>query len=323
MIDARFCVAPMIDWTDRHCRYFHRLLAPSAMLYTEMITAAAIEHGDVPYLLGHKRAEHPLALQLGGADCKQMARAVDVAARYDFDEYNINVGCPSDRVQSGRFGACLMAEPKTVLAVYRAMQAATNKPVTVKTRLGIDDHDSDEFLFRLLDPLVDDGLGCVILHARIAILSGLSPKENRTVPPLNYDRVYRVRDRYPQIRLVLNGGVQTLVDSLKHLSRVDAVMIGREAYQNPWFLTALEAELGEGIAPPSRDAVLLRYRHYIVEELASGQALAPTLRPVLGLYSGQPGARRWRRYLSENMHRAGAGVEVLDAGLELVTSAAA
>ncbi len=314
-----FSVAPMIDWTDRHCRYLHRLIAPSAELYTEMVTAAAIKHGNRQRLLTHSAAESPVVLQLGGADPDLMAAAVNVAEYFDFDAYNINVGCPSDRVQSGRFGACLMAEPQTVVACYKAMRAESEKPVTIKTRLGIDESDSDEFLFRFLDPLVSAGVPKVILHARIAILTGLSPKENRTIPPLNYERVYRVRSRYPDIALVVNGGIKTRAAAEQQLEHVDGVMIGREAYQNPWFLHELSRAL-HGAPAASREAVIAKYREYANVQLEQGVSLRTLIRPLLGLYTGQPGARRWRRMLSE-----GAGsneIALLDRAVDEVRVAA-
>ncbi len=289
----------MIDWTDRHCRFFHRLLAPRAFLYTEMLTAAALHHGEAVRFLTHSESESPLALQLGGADPALMAAGVRDAVAFGFDEFNINVGCPSDRVQSGRFGACLMAHPEIVRNCFVAMRAETDRPITVKTRLGIDNQDSDEFLFRLLDPLVDAGLAKLILHARIAILDGLSPKENRSVPPLNYERVYRVRERYPHIELIINGGIAELADVKQHLSKVDGVMIGREAYQNPWFLYELASAL-DARSATTREAVLAKFRCYAAEQLEQGVALRPLIRPLLGLFAGQPGARHWRRGLSEN-----------------------
>ena len=233
---SRISIAPMMDWTDRHCRYFMRLLSPSALLYTEMVTAAAIVHGDAERFLRFNEEEHPVALQLGGSDPEWMARATELASRYGYDEININVGCPSDRVQSGQFGACLMASPERVAACFAAMQAETDAPVTVKSRIGIDDQDSYEFLLAFIEPLVAAGCRKFIVHARIAILEGLSPKENRSVPPLNYERVFRLKHDFPELEIVINGGLTGIeqVDSV--LEHVDGAMIGRQAYHQPYFL---------------------------------------------------------------------------------------
>ncbi|MEL7535542.1 MAG: tRNA dihydrouridine(20/20a) synthase DusA [Pseudomonadota bacterium] len=311
-----FSVAPMIDWTDRHCRYFHRLLAPHAPLYTEMITAAALEHGDAARLLAFDAAEHPVILQLGGSDPRQMASAARRGAAAGFDEININVGCPSDRVQSGRFGACLMAEPALVRDCFEAMRAAVAVPVTVKTRLGIDDHDSLEFLLALIEPLVAAGLGTLVLHARIAILSGLSPKQNRTIPPLNYERVYTIKQRFPDLCVVLNGGVQSIADVHRHRAHVDAVMLGREAYNNPYRLAELSAEFEPATTLPSRIDVLQRYRPYAEQQLARGVRLHHMTRHLTGLFNGIAGGRRWRRLLSE-------GAAARDADWRVVETAAA
>ncbi|MEM8984026.1 MAG: tRNA dihydrouridine(20/20a) synthase DusA [Pseudomonadota bacterium] len=305
-------VAPMIDWTDRHCRYFHRLLAPQALLYTEMITAAALQHGDTERLLAFDSAEHPVALQLGGADPAAMAYAARLGAEAGYDEININVGCPSDRVQSGRFGACLMAEPATVVACFERMQTAVAVPVTVKTRLGIDAHDSFDFLLALIEPLLAAGLQKLILHARIAILSGLSPKQNRTIPPLNYQRVYALKERFPDLTVILNGGVQTHADLVHHCQYVDGVMLGREAYNNPYRLAELTTAIEPNIALPSRSAVLARYRQYVAAQLHRGVRLHHMTRHIIGLYNGVPGCRHWRRRLSEGGCRDGADWEVVE-----------
>ena len=312
---ARLSVAPMIDWTDRHCRYFHRLLAPGALLYTEMITAAALRHGDADRLLAFDAAEHPVALQLGGADPAEMAAGAVLGAEAGYDEININVGCPSDRVQSGRFGACLMAEPETVVACFSRMQAAVTVPVTVKTRLGIDDQDSMAFLLALVEPLVAAGLKKLVLHARIARLSGLSPKQNRTVPPLNYPRVFELKQRFPDLVVILNGGVQTVADAVSHCERVDGVMVGREAYNNPFRLAELAVGLGISPALPSRDVVLARYRAYAERELAAGVRLHHMTRHLVGLYNGLAGARRWRQVLSAHGNRPGANWAVVERAL--------
>ena len=248
MLTNKILIAPMMDWTDRHCRFFLRLLNPHARLYTEMVTAAALRHGDVTSLLRFDPAEHPVALQLGGSDPALMAAGARLGADAGYDEININVGCPSDRVQSGAFGACLMATPGMVASCVAAMREAVDVPVTVKTRIGIDDKDSYEFLLRFIDTVADAGCDTFIVHARKAILSGLSPKENRTVPPLDYHRVYRLKHDRPDLTIVLNGGVTTRADCERHLAEVDAVMIGRQAYQNPWFLTELvDLDAGDGL----------------------------------------------------------------------------
>lgn len=317
---SRISVAPMMDWTDRHCRYFMRLLSPSAFLYTEMVTAAAIHHGDAERLLEFRNEEHPVALQLGGSDPDLMAEATRSAAAFRYDEININVGCPSDRVQSGQFGACLMAKPEVVADCYRGMQAETDAPVTVKTRIGIDDKDSDEFLRRFADVLVAAGCRKFIVHARIAILEGLSPKENRSVPPLNYERVYRLKRDYPELEVIINGGLTSL-DGVDAVSpHVDGVMIGRQAYHQPYFLAQLEQHFDPDWPLPDRHAVVEKMMPYIESELAAGTALNRITRHMLGLFAGQPGARAWRRYISENAHRSGPEV-LLDALKAMPTAA--
>lgn len=307
-----------MDWTDRHCRYFMRLLSPSARLYTEMVTAAALVHGDAERLLRFHPAEQPVALQLGGSDPVLMAAAARIGAEFGYVEININIGCPSDKVQSGQFGACLMSQPATVAACVRAMQVATDVPITVKTRIGIDDHDSYEFLCEFIEPVADAGCNTFIVHARKAILGGLSPKQNRSIPPLNYDRVYRLKRDYPHLTIVLNGGIATVDQAMQHLEFVDGVMVGREAYQNPWFLVELEQTLRGEDAPSPRDRqqVGRKMLPYIEEQLAAGAELKHITRHMLGLFAGQSGAREWRRHLSENAHRSGAGVEVVEQMLD-------
>lgn len=313
---VRFSVAPMMDWTDRHCRYLMRLISPSVFLYTEMVTAAAIEHGDRDRLLGFDDREHPVAVQLGGSDPDSMAAAARVAEGYGYDEININVGCPSDRVQSGQFGACLMAEPDRVAACFEAMQSAVSVPVTIKCRLGIDNHDSVDFLYAFIRPLVEAGCRRFIVHARMAILDGLSPKENRTVPPLNYPRVYRLKQDFPELDITLNGGLTSIEQARDVLQHVDGVMIGREAYHNPYFLAALEHIDNPDFDPPDRDAVVQGMLPYIEEQLARGVRLGSITRHMLGLYAGQGGARVWRRTLSEEAHKSGAGTDVIKLALE-------
>lgn len=307
----RFSVAPMLDWTDRHCRYFLRRISRHALLYTEMVTTGAILHGKGDYLAYHQE-EHPLALQLGGSDPDALARCARLAAERGYDEINLNVGCPSDRVQNGRFGACLMGEAALVAECVAAMQAAVSIPVTVKTRIGIDDQDSYEFLRAFIDTVSAAGCDTFIVHARKAWLSGLSPKENREIPPLDYPRVYQLKQDYPQLTISLNGGVQTMADIQTHLQHVDGVMVGREAYQNPYLLAEVDRLLyDDDHVVPSRHQVVLDMVPYIEQELAKGNHLAHITRHMLGLFQGVPGARAWRRYLSENACRRDAGVPVL------------
>ncbi len=314
----------MMDWTDRHCRFFMRLLSPSMGLYTEMVTAAALQHGDAEKLLRFDQSEHPVALQLGGSDPAQMASAAKLGEDAGYDEININIGCPSDRVQSGAFGACLMSRPELVADCVRAMRSAVSTPVTIKTRIGIDDFDQYEFLRDFISANVDAGCDTFVVHARKAILAGLSPKDNRSVPQLNYERVYRVKDAFPELTIVLNGGVTTLDECRKHLQHVDGVMIGRQAYHQPWFLTELEQAFGrdDTYVVPHRHDVIRRMTPYIERELDDGAQLKHITRHLLGLFAGQPGARAWRRYLSEQAHRPGAGLEVLEGALVKLPQAA-
>ncbi len=305
---ARLSVAPMMDWTDRHCRYLHRLLAPDALLYTEMVHSAAVVRGDTDRFLDPGEVEGPVALQLGGCDPAEMAAAARLGEQYGYDVININVGCPSDRVQSGRFGACLMAQPQVVADCVRAMTECVSIPVTIKTRIGIDDRDSDEFLAAFVDATAAAGCRDFVVHARIAVLSGLSPKQNREIPPLNYPRVYRLKRERPQLRIVVNGGIRDVGAARAHLARVDGVMIGREAYHNPMFLAALDRALHPDRPLPERDAVLRDYAAYAERQLATGIPLRAVARHTLGLFQGQPGARRFRRILGEGMQDRDAGV---------------
>jgi tRNA-dihydrouridine synthase A len=315
-------VAPMMDWTDRHCRYFMRLLSPNVFLYTEMVTANALHFGDAESLLRYDMSEHPLAVQLGGSDPGLMSEAAGRAAAVGYDEININVGCPSDRVQSGQFGACLMAHPDVVASCFKAMQAEVDVPVTVKTRIGIDDKDSDDFLGRFVDEVAAAGCRKFIVHARIAILDGLSPKENRTVPPLNYERVYRLKESHPELEIVLNGGISEIGHVEEVLDHVDAVMIGRQAYHHPYFLAELEHHLNKGATLPVRRDVIEQMVPYIERELENGERLGRIIRHMVGLFAGMPGARAWRRYLSEHGYREGAGVGVLLEALDAMPVAA-
>ena len=312
----------MMDWTDRHCRYFLRLLSPGAMLYTEMVTAAAIHHGDYAALLEFDASEHPVALQAGGSDPALMAEAARRGARFGYDEININVGCPSDRVQSGQFGACLMARPEVVADCVRAMQAETDVPVTVKTRIGIDDEDSYAFLKEFVDIQNEAGCQKFIVHARVAILEGLSPRENRSVPPLKYERVFQLKRDLPELEIILNGGITTVEQVDEVLENVDGVMIGRQAYHDPYFLAHLEQHFNPGWKPPDRHEVVAQMVPYIEKELARGERLGRITRHMLGLFTGRPGARTWRRHISENAFKDGAGPDVLIDALDKMPVAA-
>jgi len=311
----------MMDWTDRHCRYFMRLLSPSAFLYTEMVTAAAIHHGDADRFLKFNSEEHPLALQLGGSDPEWMASATSKANAYGYDEININVGCPSDKVQSGQFGACLMARPDTVAECYRAMLRETDIPITVKTRIGIDDKDSYEFLRDFVESVAAADCNKFVVHARIAILEGLSPKENRTVPPLKYERVYRLRREHPELEIVINGGLADAKQVDEVLRHTDGAMIGRQAYHQPYFLAELEQHFNPEWPLPERREIVLKMLPYVESVLADGEPLGRVTRHMLGLYAGQPGARAWRRHISEHAHKKGAGSEVLVDALAAVPPA--
>jgi len=314
-------IAPMMDWTDRHCRYFMRLLSPSAFLYTEMVTAAAIHHGDADRFLKFNKEEHPLALQLGGSEPDWMASATAKANQYGYDEININVGCPSDKVQSGQFGACLMARPGTVAECYRAMLKETDVPVTVKTRIGIDDKDSYEFLQTFVESMLAVGCRKFVVHARIAILDGLSPKENRTIPSLNYERVYRLKRDHPELEIVINGGLAEIQRVDEVLELVDGAMIGRQAYHQPYFLAELEHHFNPSIPLPDRREIVEKMLPYVESVLEDGEPLGRVTRHMLGLYAGQPGARAWRRYISEHAHRLGAGSDVLVGALAAMPAA--
>lgn len=296
----RFCVAPMLDWTDRHCRYFHRQISRHARLYTEMVTTGALLHGDVPRRLDYSKAEHPVALQIGGSEPDALAHAAELGAKYGYAELNLNCGCPSDRVQDGGFGACLMMGPKQVAGGVRAMQQASGLPVTVKCRIGVDYSEDYTFLRDFIEPIAETGCTTFIVHARKAWLSGLSPKENREIPPLRYDTVYRLKQEFPQLTIVINGGIHTIEECLAHLKQVDGVMLGREIYENPYRLAEVDARLfGDSRPAPTRAAVIERMRDYIEAELEDGNSLAHITRHMLGLYRNQPGGRMFRRVLSE------------------------
>lgn len=310
----------MMDWSDRHCRYFWRLLTRQALLYTEMVTTGALIHGDTERFLRYNACEHPVALQLGGSDAQELARCAAFAQQWGYDEVNLNCGCPSDRVQSGLFGACLMAEPERVAQGVAAMRDACDLPVTVKHRIGIDDMESYDELAHFVGTIADAGCDVFIVHARKAWLSGLSPKENREIPPLNYPWVYRLKQDFAHLTIVINGGIQTLQDCQTHLQHVDGVMLGREAYQNPWLLAQVDTTLyGASDAPcATRGDVIKALVPYIEKQMRDGANLNHITRHILGLYQGVPGARKFRRHLSENAYRANANSTVLLHAQQLV-----
>jgi tRNA-dihydrouridine synthase A len=315
----RFSVAPMMDWTDRHCRIFHRLLTRRSRLYTEMLTTGAVLHGDRRRLLAFDACEHPVALQLGGSNPHHLATAAKIGEDFGYDEINLNVGCPSDRVKEGRFGACLMAEPVLVASCVAAMKATVAIPVTVKCRIGIDDQDAEAALDVLARAVVAAGSDALIVHARKAWLSGLSPKENRDIPPLDYDRVYRLKASMPDKPVIINGGIGSLDEAKHHLLHVDGVMLGRAAYQEPWRLLGVDSELfGEAAPYATMKDVFEAMMPYIERELASGARLHAVTRHFVGAFHGVPGARAFRRHLSEHGVRAGAGVDVLRAAIAMV-----
>ncbi len=318
MLDYRFSVAPMMDWTDRHCRVFHRCLSKRALLWTEMVTADAVIHGDRQRLIGYDDVEHPLVLQLGGSEPVKLAEAARIAEGFGYDEVNLNCGCPSERVQSGAFGACLMAEPDLVADCVAAMKAAVSIPVTVKCRIAIDDLPERETLFTFIEKVSGAGCNVFTVHARKAWLKGLSPKENRDIPPLDYELVAELKAARPDLILILNGGIPDIAVCTEHLKRFDGVMLGRAAYQTPAILGEVDAVLfGEGEVLSPFEAVEA-YRPYMAARLAEGTGLHAMTRHMLGLFNGRPGARLWRRTLSERAPRAGAGLDVLDAALDAV-----
>jgi len=309
--NRRFSIAPMLDWTDRHYRYFARLMSSQALLYTEMVTTGAILFGKGDYL-EYNEAEHPLALQLGGSDPQALAQCARIAEERGYDEVNLNVGCPSDRVQNGRFGACLMAEPQLVADCVNAMQQQVSIPVTVKTRIGIDEQDSYLFLTDFVGKVSEAGCNTFIIHARKAWLQGLSPKENREIPPLDYPRVYQLKQDFPALNISINGGIKSWDDITQHLQQFDGVMVGREAYQNPYLLAEVDQRLfGMNRALLSRDEVVDAILPYVAQHLQAGGRLNHITRHLTGLYQGVAGGRSWRRYLSENAHKPEAGIEVL------------
>ncbi|MEJ2534266.1 MAG: tRNA dihydrouridine(20/20a) synthase DusA [Gammaproteobacteria bacterium] len=312
----RLCVAPMMDWTDRHCRYFHRLLTPSARLYTEMITTGAVLHGDRDRLLGFDPVEHPVALQLGGSDPDELARCAVIAAKRGYDEINLNVGCPSDRVQKGRFGACLMKEPSLVRDCLAAMREVVDVPVTAKSRVGVDDLYGYGHFRDFVGYVAEAGVTVLVAHARRALLDGLSPKENRAVPPLHYDWVYRLKHELPTMTVVINGGIDSVAAVQRHLESVDGVMLGRAAYHDPWLLATLDRALGGAGVPAEPEDVLPALSAYLAACVERGVPVKHVTRHVLGLFQGRPGARAWRRYLSENAHRDDRNAGILEQALE-------
>ncbi|NUF48628.1 tRNA dihydrouridine(20/20a) synthase DusA [Gilliamella sp. ESL0250] len=313
----KFSVAPMLDWTDKHCRYFHRILTKQALIYTEMVTTGAILFGKGDYL-AFNHEEHPVSLQLGGSDPKALAQCAKLAQERGYDEINLNVGCPSDRVQNGMFGACLMGKADLVADCVAQMQDQVDIPVTVKTRIGIDDLDSYAFLCQFIEKVMPY-TQTFIVHARKAWLSGLSPKENREVPPLDYERVYKLKQDYPDLTIAINGGVKTIEEIKYHLQYVDGVMIGREAYQNPLLLTEIDTQIfGTNTSVIDPLSAIRELYPYIEQQLMQGAQLNHIMRHTLGIFNGRKGARQWRRYLSENAHKKGAGVEVVEQALTFI-----
>jgi len=317
--NRRLSVAPMLDWTDRDFRYLLRLISKHTLLYTEMVTTGALIHGNRERFLAHDALEYPLALQLGGSDPTDLATCAKMGEQAGYSEINLNVGCPSDRVQSGSFGACLMADPKLVAECVAAMKEAVDIPVTVKTRLGIDDHETYQFLTDFIEPVAEAGCEIFILHARNAWLKGLSPKENRDVPPLKYDFVYQAKQDYPELHIDINGGIHNLIDAKQHLDKVDGVMMGRAIYNDPYLLAEADKVMfGDEHLVPTRHQVIEQMLPYIEQRMTEGRPVKSITRHMLGLFQGQQGARAWRRHISENAHAKGAGIEVLVDALALV-----
>jgi len=318
-LSHKFCVAPMMDWTDRHCRYFLRLLTRQALLYTEMVSCGALLHGDRERLLKFNAAEQPVAIQLGGSEPAELAECSQMAEKAGYLEVNLNAGCPSDRVQQGKIGACLMAEPELVAECIAAMQAAVSIPVTVKSRIGIDDMDSYEELANFIRKVSAAGCQCFILHARIAILDGLSPKENREIPPLNYERVYAIKKNFPHLEIIINGGIKSLEEARQHLQHVDGVMLGREAYQQPYILAQVDRVIFNSQEPvPERLKILEKLLPYVLDELEQGTALRHISRHILGLFHGQTGGKQFRRFLSENAYKNTADIQTLQTALHMM-----
>ena len=321
-IHRKFCVAPMLDWTDRHCRYFLRLISQHAMLYTEMLTTGAIIHGDSDYHLQMDAFEHPVALQLGGSNPQDLATAAKMAAQYSYAEINLNCGCPSDRVQNGMFGAVMMKDAQITANCVAAMRDAVDVPVTVKHRIGVDDYDSYEFLRDFVGTVAQSGCEVFLVHARKAWLKGLSPKQNREIPELNYASVYQLKKDFPQLDIIINGGVTTIEQSLAHLQHLDGVMVGREAYSNPYLLATVDQAIYGSTDPiKTREAIADEFLHYVDNELSKGTKLNAMTRHILGLFHGMHGARLFRRHISENAFKPAAGIEVLTAALQKTAGA--
>ena len=319
-MQRKICIAPMMDWTDRHFRYLARLISPNIFLFTEMITSSALVHGDRKRFLKFDVSEHPIALQLGGSSPSEMAQSAAWGAAAGYDEININVGCPSDRVQSGKFGVCLMKEPKLVAQCIASMRQETELPVTVKCRIGLDDFDSYAFLTDFVQTNVDVGCNTFYIHARKAWLKGLSPKQNRQVPQLNYQRVYDLKKDFPQLKIIINGGIETIEQIEQHLMQVDGVMVGRQAYKHPIFLFEIEQNIfnQQGSTSVTIDDVVIKYANYIEENIQTGVPFKCMAKHMLNLYQNIPGAKLWRRHLSENMHKPGVGVELIQQASELL-----
>jgi len=319
-LDRKFCVAPMLDWTDRHCRYFLRLISQHVVLYTEMITTGAILYGDTDYHLQMDAFEHPVALQLGGSDPADLARACVLASQYDYAEINLNCGCPSDRVQNGMFGAVMMKNAQQTADCIAAMRDAVDLPITVKHRIGVDDFDSYDFLCEFVSKVAASGCQTFLVHARKAWLKGLSPKQNREIPELNYDRVYQLKRDFPELEIIINGGVTTLEQSQGHLQQIDGVMIGREAYTNPYLLASVDQQFyGSNEVIKSREKIAEQFLQYVDNELCKGTKLQAMTRHILGLFHGMPGARQYRRHISENAYKPDATIDVLTTALAKTT----
>jgi len=316
----RLSTAPMMEWSDRHCRAFWRVLTKHSLVYTEMVTANAVIHGHRDYLIGYNDVEHPIALQLGGSDPAQLAEATKIAKDYGYDEVNLNCGCPSDRVKSGFFGACLMAEPDLVARCMEAMHQAADIKVTVKNRIGIDDQEDYPSLLNFIDTVAKSGVNHFIVHARKAWLNGLSPKENREIPPLRYDLVHQLKQDRPELEIAINGGILNIDQALEHLGHVDGVMLGRAAYQDPWVLAQADRRIFNSAEPAlkSRHDALYAYFPYIEQQLSEGLKLHYMTRHIIGLFNAQPGGKRFRRHISENAYREGADLQVLEDALALV-----
>lgn len=317
----RICVAPMLDWTDRYCRYFLRLISQHSLLYTEMITTGALLHGDTNHHLSYDEAEHPVALQLGGSDPRALAACAKIAAQFGYDEINLNCGCPSDRVQKGRFGACLMKEPALVAQCIAAMKDAVDIPVTLKHRIGVDNQTSHAQLEDFVGINKEAGCAAFIVHARNALLQGLSPKDNRTIPPLIYNSVYRLKNSFPDSEFIINGGINNIEQITSHLQQVDGVMLGREAYHNPYLLAEMDILFFAHTEPAkTRLEILENFLPFAECALASGAQLHHLSRHILGLFHGQPGARKFRRLISEKAHQNNASIEVLVEGLDMMSN---